>query len=292
MPCPLAAGFGAGRVGLVDGDVEAGLVELFFHVDLSGFLERQEVGPHPRDFGERQAFLGDVNGCAHEVRRGDIARGRSGVTVNQDETALELNGAHGGVYLKRTVKADPVRMGRIGEKDCSPATRTAAVRGQVRIHTQLGAYRNGHQLSVVPHPVQLGRVLDALEPFSLTALVLPLERSQRADQRRRHIEVSVPHGDGRDGCGHRYVDGICRTAAAGVVMPDAMLRDTVLADAVPSEVVSDMMLSDLVLCGGMIRRRLLCRVLSRGMLGRGRNRVLHGRMLCLRGVLGLRVLGV
>lgn len=87
------------QVALVDADVEAGLLELLFDVNLALLHEREQVTAHPGDLGEREAVLCEIHGLAGEVRGGGVAFGRGGVSVGAEETVLELDSADGGVDL-------------------------------------------------------------------------------------------------------------------------------------------------------------------------------------------------
>ena len=61
------------RYDSVDRDVEHGLLELFFHIDLAGRLQRQQVGAHPRDFRWCEPLLGDIHRLARQMRRSHVA---------------------------------------------------------------------------------------------------------------------------------------------------------------------------------------------------------------------------
>ena len=105
-PGACLAGGGEGGAGgcsrgiaFVDADVEAGLLELLFDVDLTLLDEGLEVGAHPGNLGEGEAMLCNVDCLAGEVRRGGVARGGCGVGVAAFQVLLELDSAHGGVDL-------------------------------------------------------------------------------------------------------------------------------------------------------------------------------------------------
>jgi len=105
---------GGGQIFFVDADVEAGLLELLFDVDLAFLNERKKVAAHPGDLGAGEAVLGEVDGLAGEMRRGGVALGGGGVAVDAHETLLELDGANGGVDLQGRVEASVVSAGEIG----------------------------------------------------------------------------------------------------------------------------------------------------------------------------------
>jgi len=88
------------RVAAVDGDVEAGLVELLFDVDFAGGLQREQPGAHPGELREGHALLADVDGGTGEMRRSDVAIRGGGVAVDRDQGALVLDGADSGVDLQ------------------------------------------------------------------------------------------------------------------------------------------------------------------------------------------------
>ena len=77
-------------------DVEAGLAELLFHIDLALLLEGCEPCSQPADFTSGQAFFGDVDGTTGKVGRGDIAIRSGGVAVDVAQAALVFHGANGG----------------------------------------------------------------------------------------------------------------------------------------------------------------------------------------------------
>ena len=61
----IAVGSGVRRQVLsVDTDVEAGLLKLFFYVNLAFLDEREKVAAQPGDFGERETMFCDVDGLA------------------------------------------------------------------------------------------------------------------------------------------------------------------------------------------------------------------------------------
>jgi hypothetical protein len=64
----LAGGSSWGKIFLINTDVKAGLLELFFYINLSLLHKREKVAPHPRYFGERQSVFGDVDSLAGEMR--------------------------------------------------------------------------------------------------------------------------------------------------------------------------------------------------------------------------------
>src|SRR5579859_4643484 len=79
--------FGSG-VTLVDRDVETGLAKLIFDIDLTRLLQRNQPGAQPADLLCAEALLGDVDGAAGKMRRGDVAIGSRGVAVDVAQMAL------------------------------------------------------------------------------------------------------------------------------------------------------------------------------------------------------------
>ena len=118
---------GCRQVFLVDADVEAGLLELFFDIDLALLHERQQIAAQPRNLGEREAVFSEIDRLAGEVRGCGFALCGSGIAVSAEQTLLELNGADGGVDLQRRVEAGVVSAGQRGQKLRGPGTAVAAV---------------------------------------------------------------------------------------------------------------------------------------------------------------------
>ena len=190
------AGEGRRRVAAVDRDVEAGLVELLFHVDLAGGLQGQEPGTHPRDLGLGQALLADVDGGSRQVRRGEISVSGGGVAVHQHQGPLEIDGPYGRVDLQRAVEALIVAAGQVAEEVRGPWAAVAAVVGKSRIDSQRGAGGEDDQLAGGAHGVELGIVLNPDEAFGGVALILAEQRLARSAQR-RHEGDAGKRGDGR-----------------------------------------------------------------------------------------------
>ena len=100
------AGCGGGEEAFVNGDVEAGLLELLFDIDLALVDEGLKVGAEPGDLDAGEAALGDVDGLAGEVWGGGVAGGGCGVAVGADQALLNRDGADGGVDLERCMEAE------------------------------------------------------------------------------------------------------------------------------------------------------------------------------------------
>lgn len=196
-------------VAAIDSDVEAGLVELFFHVDLAGGLQGQEPGAHPGDFRNRQALLADVDGGAGEMGRGHVAIGGSGVAVDFHQGTLEGDSADSGVDLQRTAVAGVVDAGEVGEEAGGPRTAVAAVQGQVGVDAQRDAGGNGNELVRGFEIVELGFVLNADQAFGRIALILAEKRGARAAQGRNKAKMGEAGGNGvcRAGRGDVRGDG-------------------------------------------------------------------------------------
>ncbi len=108
----------ARQIFLVDADVEAGLLKLLFDIDLALLDKRQQIAAQPRDLGEREAMLGDVDSLAGEMRRSGIAFGRSCVAVDVHQMLLEFDGANSGVDLQRRVEVGVVGAGQVA-RNCA-----------------------------------------------------------------------------------------------------------------------------------------------------------------------------
>ena len=185
------AGGRGGDVAAVDADVEAGLLELLFDVDLALVDERLEVGPHPCDLGDGEAVLGDVDGLAGEVRRGGAAGGGRGVGVAALEPLLELDGAHGGVDLQRQVEAVVMVAGEGGEEVRSSGAREAAVLRQTVVDAQGPALRQGDELMTAAQLEQVGVVAHAVQAVAVCHLVLVEQNVARTVERLRDHEVAA-----------------------------------------------------------------------------------------------------
>jgi hypothetical protein len=97
-------GWGWRGVAFVNSDVETALLELFFHIDFAGILERQKTGAHPADFVSAHGALGNVDGGSGKMGTHDVAFRRCRVAVDPNETLLVGHGPHGGAYLKRAME--------------------------------------------------------------------------------------------------------------------------------------------------------------------------------------------
>lgn len=184
-----------GRIAAIDGDVEAGLVELLFNVDLAGGLEGQQPGAHPGKLRDGHALLADVDGGAGEVRGCDIAVGGGGVAIDFEEGALESDGADGGVDLEGAVETGVVGAGEVREEIGRPGTAVAAVGGQLRVDAEGGSGGKGDDFAGGFKLFQLGVVFDADQPFGFVALILADEGFERAAQGRDKMDAR----DGLDG---------------------------------------------------------------------------------------------
>ena len=167
------------RIALVDRDVEAGLLELLFNIDLACRLQGREPVTHPANFLPAHPFLGNVDGGSGEVRANDIAFGRRRISIHGHQVLLVGYGAHGRADFKRTVKLSFVRSRQIGEKACRPGATVAMVFRQVRIHSERRRGRHGDKEFAGNAVSQVVLVLDALQALGFRFFVLALERGER-----------------------------------------------------------------------------------------------------------------
>ncbi len=183
---------GGGRsVEAVDADVEAGLLELFLDVDLSGLHEGKEIAAHPGDLRQAHAALGEVDGLACEVRRGGVAFGWGGVAVEVDEVLLELDGANGGVDLERFVEAASEVARDVTEELRGPGAGVASVEGEAIVDGECGAGGEGDEHAPFPHGIEVGVILYAAETVLIGHLILVEENGVRADEGGGHEETAV-----------------------------------------------------------------------------------------------------
>ena len=163
---------GAGRqVGLVDADVEAGLLELLFDVDLAILNQRRQVGAHPCDLWQGKAALGDVHGLAGEVRGGGYRRRRGRrLPLVSRQALLELDRADGGVDLERGVEAGVVVAGHIREEARGPDAGVAAIVREALVDADGVILGEGDELELAAHGDEVSVVLDVRSRPSWSAI--------------------------------------------------------------------------------------------------------------------------
>ncbi len=164
-----------GKVVFVDGDMEAGLLEFFFHVDLAGGFDGEQVAAHPGHLGAAQVVFGNVDGGAGKVRADNVAQGRRGVAVYLHQSLLVLNRSDCGADFKRPVELCIVRCGEVGEESRGPGAAIAVIGWQVAVDDERigGRYWNKKVMGNAGGEIVF--VLDAFEPFSFKPFVLALE---------------------------------------------------------------------------------------------------------------------
>lgn len=94
----------ARRVGFVDRNMEAGLLELFFHIQPATVLQVSKNGPHPGNLMLRHAFLAYVDGLPGEVGRRCISKSRGRIAVVTRQMPLEIYRAYSGGNEERMSK--------------------------------------------------------------------------------------------------------------------------------------------------------------------------------------------
>ncbi len=62
--------------------MKAGLAKLFFNIDFACLLLGNEPGAQPTDFSRSHSRLGQVDGTAGQVRRGNIPIGCGGIAID------------------------------------------------------------------------------------------------------------------------------------------------------------------------------------------------------------------
>lgn len=180
-----------GGVAAIDADVEAGLLELFFDVDVAGLDEREQVAAEPSDLGHGEVVLGDVDGLAGEMRRGRGAVGRGGVAVGAKEPLLELDGADGGVDLQRGVEAGVVRAAQVDEEAGGPGAAVAPVQGEPLIDVESVTDWEGEEHALRTHDLEAVVILDADEPVTIGSLVLVEEDLAGAEEGSGYDEAAA-----------------------------------------------------------------------------------------------------
>ena len=190
----------------VDADVKAGLLKLFFDVDLALADERLEVGAEPGDLGSGESAFGDVDGLAGEVRRGGVAGGGCGVAVGADQALLDGESADGGVDLERGVEGGVVVAGQDGEEFRGPGSGEAAILGQVEVDVDGFVFGQGYELLCAAEVEQFGVVADAVAAVAVGHLILVEQDFVGAVERLGDDEVAAAVVEGRDPEG-RQEDG-------------------------------------------------------------------------------------
>lgn len=211
------AGRGWRQVLLVDADVEAGLLELFLHVDLALLDEGQKVAAKPGDLGEAESVLGEVDGLAGEVGGGGVAFGGGGIAVGAEEALLELDGADRGVDLEGSVEAHIVSAGQGGEELRGPRAAVTAVGGEAVVDDEDVAGGEGDEKLLGAELEDVGVVLDAVESVAVGDLVLTEEDLVGAFEGWRDDEAAalVVEGGKKDWGGGCLLDGGERGALGG-----------------------------------------------------------------------------
>ncbi len=108
---------------VVNGDVEAGLQELLFDIDMAGLLQRQQPGTHPGHFLPAHAVFGNIDGSTSEMRADDIALRRGSIAVDVDQLLLKLDRAHRRTDIERMAELGVVGVRQISQKTCRPEGR-------------------------------------------------------------------------------------------------------------------------------------------------------------------------
>ena len=188
------------RVIFIDGDVEAGLLELLFHVDFAGLFEGEQAGSHPGDFLTAEWAFGNVDSGAGEVRADDVAFGGGGIAVDPHESLLVGDGADRGAHFKGAVELGSVAARQVGEEERGPGAAIAVIDGQVAVDRERD--RRGHRDQQLFGDAvgEIVFVFDALETFSVRHRVLMFQIRARANQRRRHPQARGAQRNGLDGC--------------------------------------------------------------------------------------------
>ena len=126
--CPRGLVRGCWRgVALVHRDVEAGLLEFFFHVDFASLLKVEQSLAHPTEFLTAEIVFGDIDGSPGHMRADDVTLGRCGIAVGGDEPLLVLDCTHCRAYLQGAVKGSYVGAREVGQETRRPGAAVAAV---------------------------------------------------------------------------------------------------------------------------------------------------------------------
>lgn len=191
----VVGGVGVWSVGFVDGDVEAGLFELFFDVDFAGLFEGEEPGAEPGDLVLAKAVFGNVDGAAGEVWAGDVTLGRGGVAVDHAEAALVLHGTDsGGDEQGRAGEVRGVSLGDVRKEAGGPGTAVAAVFREFRVDLEGRGDGDGDEGFLLDAVFEVGIVEDALEAFGVGHFVLVDEGLVGSAQGCGHGEVDLAEG--------------------------------------------------------------------------------------------------
>src|SRR5450631_692618 len=122
------------RGALVDRDVEAGLLELFLHVDLARLLQSHQLAPHPNDRLAGQPRLANVDRCAGQVRTHDVALSLRCISVGSHQPLLILDRPYRRVHLDGPMKFCGMRARQVGQELGCPRSAVAMILCQIRIH--------------------------------------------------------------------------------------------------------------------------------------------------------------
>ena len=110
------------RVGGINADVEAGLLELLFYVNLARLDERHQVAAHPGDLRDGHAALAEVKGLPGEMRGGSFAIDRGGIAVGALQAKLVGDSAYSRVDLQGLAEALVEGVGDVGGEVYGPWT--------------------------------------------------------------------------------------------------------------------------------------------------------------------------
>lgn len=183
------------RVVLVDGDVEAGLLELFLDVDEAGELLGEKPVAHPGNFAAGHAVFGDVDGAAGQVGADDVAFGGGGIAVAMHEVGLVFDSADGGADEEGVAELLGVGVGEVGEEGRGPGPAVLVGVGQLLVDVERGRDRHRDEEALGDATGEVVFVEDAFEAVGFGALVLAGQGLKGAAQGRRHAEAAG-EGDG------------------------------------------------------------------------------------------------
>lgn len=182
---------GRGKVLLVHADVETGLLKLLFHVDLILLYEGQQISAKPRDLGEREAVLGDVDRLTGEVGRSDIPFRRGRVSIDVYQVLLEFNRTNGRVDLQGSVEMGIVCASQGGKKLCGPGATVATIYREPLVDLQSAVGWKRHKQAFTAHVDEVLITLNASQSFAVGNLILTNEYLTRAPKRRRNDETAT-----------------------------------------------------------------------------------------------------